>query len=153
MASEPGAAISIGQFPLDTSSSSASQAYRAIHVETHDRGHPVCSGKAGASAGVGSPCDPSDNSAPWTTAKSDECLADAASHEAEAKRCSEVHRIMLRVAYKLERDGPRPGKSDKRETTHIEYSLRHSILVLDQGVRIRIVCAPRAIRGVKKGKK
>jgi len=73
--------------------------------------------------------------------ESDERLADAASHDAEAKRRSEVRRVMLRVAYKLERDGPRPRNSDEREATRIEYSLRYSILVLDESVGNRIVCA------------
>jgi hypothetical protein len=73
---------------------------------------------------------------------SDERLADAASHDAESKRRSKVREVMLRVAYQLDRDGPRPGNSDERKATLIEYSLRHSILVLDRGTGNRIVCGP-----------
>jgi hypothetical protein len=62
----------------------------------------------------------------------DERRADAASYDAEAKLRSKVHEVMLRIAYKLEGDGPRAGNSDEREATLIEYGLRYSILGLDR---------------------
>ena len=66
---------------------------------------------------------------------------------------AQLRRVMLGVGYKLERDDPRPGNSNEREAALIEYSLRHSILVLDRGVGNRIVCVPWAIRWVKRVKR
>lgn len=56
----------------------------------------------------------------------DERLGDAASHDAEAKHC-EVRRFLLRVAYELERDGPRPENGDEREAALVEHRPRCSI--------------------------
>jgi len=132
MASEPMRPMSNGRFPPDTRneagscSSPAPQAYRAIQVETRDRWHLVCSGEAAASAGGGrlvARMTHRTKALHGPLLESDERLADAASHDAAAKRRSKVRQVMLRVVYKLERDGPRPGDSDERKATLIENNL------------------------------
>lgn len=55
--------------------------------------------------------------------ESDERPADAASHDAGEKHRSEVCPVLLRVAYELERDGPRPGNSDEREAARLVWSV------------------------------
>ena len=64
-----------------------------------------------------------------------------ARRDAEAKHRGAVGGVLLCVAHQFERDGPWLGNIDDGVTTLVEDRLRHSMLVLGQGVENRIVFA------------